>query len=336
MVLEGVLRRFNSNGGANVKKGANSRPSRGDSPPHEPPPTDDDASSSLKFHSNGKSVLLEDHQVSMTEAERSLLRSKELLMEALTKAASGNYDKHDTSVDIPSLLDQSAAALDDAALALKVAKMEILLSKTKKKDNPESKKEKLKSDSALVKQLAEDLSEIRKKLLSSMFENKEEEFLQSSMGSMSLEDNKGPLVLWATHTGTSQKYAADLAERLGAEAFNIKDVTLKDLSKRKGGRVYFVCSTFGAGRPPRDGESFFAELQNCKGTPLKGVNVAVAALGNSSFDHFALFGVALSMELQRAGANEIFPMTKIDRSNKPLEAFTKWEEEVSNIPVKAA
>jgi flavodoxin len=318
MVLGAVLRRFNSNGSKNRAEkqgGANSLA--------EPPKSIGEDGSPLMFQTSGNAVKLEDDTVTMSEAERSLLRSRTLLMEALTKAACGNHDRHDTDLDIPALLDESAAALDEAALALKVAKLDNLMNR----DNPD-KKAKLKKDSQLVKTLADDLSEIRKKLLASMFENNEEEvFLQSSTGS-NLGGGSGPLVLWATHTGTSQKYALDLAQRLNADAKNIKDVSLKDLSKRKGGSVYFVCSTFGAGRPPRDGEAFFAELQNCKGTPLKGVDVAVAALGNSAFDHFTLFGMALSMELARAGAREIMEMARIDRANKPLEAFTKWEEEI--------
>jgi flavodoxin len=311
MVLGGVLRRFNRA----EKQGANA--------PAEPPISaeEDGSSQSLMFHTSGNAVKLEDETVTTSEAERSLLLSRTLLLEALTKAGSGNHDRHATDLDIPALLDESAAALDEAALALKVAKLQNMMNR----GNP-VKKERTKKESRLVKLLADDLSEIRKRLLASMFENNEEELLQSSTCSNLGGDDRGPLVLWATHTGTSQKYALDLAQRLNADAKNLKDVSLKDLSKRKGGRVYFVCSTFGAGRPPRDGEAFFSQLQNCKGTPLKGVEVAVAALGNSAFDHFALFGVALSMELSRAGAREILEVCRVDRSNKPLEAFTEWEE----------
>jgi flavodoxin len=156
------------------------------------------------------------------------------------------------------------------------------------------------------------------------------------------DNSSHPLVLWATHTGTSRKFAMELAEHLGdrAEAMNINEMTLEALSRRRnygnpaGCRVYFVCSTFG-GRSPRDGRKFFAELQGCSaddnGLILKGVNIAVAALGDTSFEHFAVFGMMLSYELRRLGATEMIPVTTMDRRRGRVEqerVFAQWQQQL--------
>ena len=82
---------------------------------------------------------------------------------------------------------------------------------------------------------------------------------------------------------------------------NIKDVSLLDLQERK--RVFFICSTFGLGRPPRDAEAVYTTLQILEtASPeesgevvaepekeaLVGLEFAIAALGNSKFASLAM------------------------------------------------
>lgn len=166
-----------------------------------------------------------------------------------------------------------------------------------------------------------------------------------------------PLVVYASQTGTAESFAQSMAKNMQkkfkwarkADAVDMKEAELKDVVVRK--RVYFVVSTFGIGRPPRRAEAFYSNLQLHRGKgvrvspeggaggngdfrPLAGVEVAVAALGDSRFKDFAAFGKNLAQELSVLGAKPMFEVTTIDGKDGPakqLEKFQEWEELVHKV-----
>lgn len=173
---------------------------------------------------------------------------------------------------------------------------------------------------------------------------------------------EAPLVLWASQTGTAESFAQSLVKSLRkigskknkVDIMDMKDAALKDVVMRK--RVYFVVSTFGIGRPPRMAETFYANMQLYRGggvqgsggegvsqdaigdggdfRPLAGVEVAVAALGDSRFKDFAQFGVNLLQELQALGARPMVKVTTVDGKDGPEvqnEKFQSWEDLIKRL-----
>lgn len=130
---------------------------------------------------------------------------------------------------------------------------------------------------------------------------------------------------------------------------SIKDVSLLDLQERK--RVYFVCSTFGLGRPPRDAEAVYTTLQlldtadaeeeiddqlvaSSETQALVGLEFAVAALGNSKFEAFCKFGSELANRLSALGGQELLPVTLLDARNGKAEQkndFKQWQQQVLDV-----
>lgn len=254
--------------------------------------------------------------------------SVERALEALKEAQRLLEAHHDTNTewqDPVVLLNTTAAALDEAALALR---------KDDGKDKPQN------DQAAMVSDLSQQIIRGRQNILDAT------QKVVSGTRPAELW-NPNTLIVYATHTGTSKDYALELQSHLeSADVMNIKDVSLLDLQERR--RVYFVCSTFGLGRPPRDAEMVYTTLQIIETADpeddilvaapekevLSGLEVAVASLGNSKFDAFGKFGRDLSVRLCGLGAQEILPVTLLDSKNGPHEQrqqFHEWQNAVLNL-----
>lgn len=262
----------------------------------------------------------ENEKVSLARALRSLQQAQSLLDDY------GDSEKE--WQDPVELLNTTALALDEAALALKTHDAIVDADK---------------QQAAQLHELSEQVIRGRQAILDST--------QQVVAGNRPTELwNPNTLIVYATHTGTSQDYAQQLESHLdGADVMNIKEVSLLDLQERK--RVYFICSTFGLGRPPRDAEVVYTTLQLLDTTAaeqqegdrdnalvasseteaLVGLEVAVAALGNSKFENFCQFGRNLSKRLSSLGAEEILPVTLLDaKSGKEEQTrqYQEWQQQV--------
>ena len=236
------------------------------------------------------------------------------------------------------LLNKTAAALDEAALATR---------------NDGGKESTFSShDAARINELSAQVMQGRQSILDAT--------QKVISGSRPAELwNPNTLIVFASHTGTSREFALELQSHLesntAADVMNIHDVSLLDLQERK--RVYFICSTFGLGRPPRDAEVVYTTLQILSTTvdpadengehknndllvaapekeALLGLEVAVAALGNSKFTAFCKFGRDLADRLSALGAQEIMPVTLLDSKNgkdAQTRQFREWERCVLEI-----
>jgi len=250
---------------------------------------------------SGGIIQGEDEDMSTSSAIRAL----EHALEMLDKAASSEKPWQDAS----ELLDVTVAALDDGALALRNE-----------------------AKAAEIRRLSEMIIESREKVLGAAAKKA----LEFEPRPVSID--KEALLVYASHTGTSKNFAMHMAYQLGLDengATNMKDLTLKVVARHK--RVIFICSTFGLGRPPRDGEAFFSALQLARSRsirPFDGVEFCVAALGNSSFGNFCAFGHSLARELCSLGATEILPLQTLDSNRfcknyvKPSIAFDEWMKKV--------
>lgn len=271
-------------------------------------------------------VKNENANVSVENAIEALKEAQALL------AAYRDADSH--WQDPVQLLNTTAAALDEAALATRKDGGKEFL-------NARSADEQVK----LMGELSQSVIKERQEILDAT--------QKVVAGSRPAELwNPNTLIVYASHTGTSRDYALELQSHLpSADVVNIKDVSLLDLQERK--RVYFICSTFGVGRPPRDAEAVYTTLQilaavdeeqdgdlnNVLLAPpekeaLLGLEVAVAALGNSKFETFCKFGRELLNRLCALGAQEFLPLTLLDAKNgkdEQTRQFRGWEQHVLQV-----
>jgi sulfite reductase (NADPH) flavoprotein alpha-component len=130
-----------------------------------------------------------------------------------------------------------------------------------------------------------------------------------------MEVNKLKIV-FATETGNSEDLAnrtAEAAESKGftVEVSNVEDVTLDDLQGESA--LVFIGSTMGEGEPPESAWSFHDAISEAEGTPLSSLNIAVVALGDTSYgDLFCAFGKKVEKELLRLGAKKIIDRIDCD------------------------
>ncbi len=260
---------------------------------------------------SGLQVKDQNEVVSLQQALDDLNKAKDLLKSF--------KDKNERWQNPLELLDITAAALDEAGLALRHID-----------DNEQDEEEIMKV--LLVQQLAESVSRGRLAILEGTHG------VVSGKRPDEIADSKKTLIVWATHTGNSKRLALQLKGHMDGIAMNIKDLRLADLQGRK--RVLFICSTFGFGRPPRDAEVFFSTLQVLGGkegsiTVLFGLEFAIAALGNSKFSGtFAQFGKDISERMKALGAKEIIPLAILDvmdGKNGQRKAFGEWQNKVLEL-----
>eukprot|EP00567_Pseudictyota_dubia_P014151 CAMPEP_0197437034 /NCGR_PEP_ID=MMETSP1175-20131217/4348_1 /TAXON_ID=1003142 /ORGANISM="Triceratium dubium, Strain CCMP147" /LENGTH=422 /DNA_ID=CAMNT_0042966459 /DNA_START=12 /DNA_END=1280 /DNA_ORIENTATION=+ len=349
--------------------------------------SDDDRAGDASSFANGMIIKAIDDSVLLEQAADSLRSALGLIGEATNKRGSW--------IDARDLLDRTAAALDDAGLALrsrtahsrgrpeadgstasassasadaskKTRKSRGSFVSIKRRSNASD--DGLPATEKLVRSLADEVIEKRRSILGdALVHDADGIWTKSEYG-----DGDGisfgtandalfrvpdeaksmkSLVAWASQTGTAKKFAKRLYKDLGGDDYcvlrSMKDITVQDIAMHK--RVYFVCSTFGSGRPPSEGEVFYSLAQlgasRCEENlddleegdtekPLAGTSVAVAALGSSAFNDFARFGFGLAKELTSLGASTALEIRTLDVKNgKPEQkkSFLKWKEEVINI-----
>lgn len=269
-----------------------------------------------------------DEPMSIAEATEDLKRALEVLKKANDTDEPWQHPRE--------LLDATAGALDEAALAVRADRS----------PDPAARAE--------IDDLSKQVKAARQTLIEASAKGTVDATAMQEYSTGVKERNGTPLIVWASQTGTSRKFAAELRKRLSGsdgklavDAINMKKLTLKDVASRN--RVYFITSTFGLGRPPRDAEFFFATLQlqqhsadhnrSTASRPLEGVQIAVAALGNSKFGDFAAFGFALAQELQTLGARPIMPVFTVNALHGRVDQradFRQWQEEVLQLEGRTA
>jgi sulfite reductase alpha subunit-like flavoprotein len=259
----------------------------------------------------------EDDTVSLREALEALSDAVDLLDRARLKTEAWQ--------DPVQLLDTTARSLDDAALALKITE----------KEQAQTEEELM--EALLVEHKSQEVVAGRQAILNAtatVFA------IAPTVPADDATTKIKVLIVWATHTGTCKKMARQLKQHMGSDnavvAMNIRDLSLAQLGAHE--RIYFIVSTFGCGRPPRDAEAILTALQllnddaKNKGVLLFGLEFGVAALGNTIFgDSFCSFGRTLSNQLRRLGAREALPLATMDAKNGTVEQqrqFGVWQNEI--------
>ena len=135
----------------------------------------------------------------------------------------------------------------------------------------------------------------------------------------------GPLVLWASQTGTAEQFAQGLARRLsGATLRNMDDAGLDEL--RCGRDILIVTSTFGDGGPPDNGADFWARIDADDAPPLDGVGYAVLGIGDRSYTDFCGYAKSLDRRLARLGAQPIVGRAECEAYDDDL--LLRWSDAI--------
>src|SRR5829696_8231485 len=142
-----------------------------------------------------------------------------------------------------------------------------------------------------------------------------------------VDEGGGPLVLWASQTGTAEDFAARLARRLGeSHLVNMDDVPLSRLASARD--VLIVTSTFGDGGPPDNGAGFWDRLGAPDAPALDGVRYAVLGIGDRSYADFCGYAKSIDGRLAELGASSLLDRAECEAyDNGPT---SKWADDVAD------
>ncbi|OMC29302.1 molybdopterin oxidoreductase [Mycobacterium sp. GA-1841] len=144
---------------------------------------------------------------------------------------------------------------------------------------------------------------------------------------------EGPLVLWASQTGTAEEFAAALAGRIdGSVLVNMDELELADLATARD--ILVVTSTFGDGGPPDNGADFWSRLQAPDAPQLHGLRYAVLGVGDKSYGNFCGHAKSLDQRLADLGATKL--LDRADCEAYDDEPMRRWADAVTTALTGAA
>jgi len=134
------------------------------------------------------------------------------------------------------------------------------------------------------------------------------------------------LVLFGSQTGTAERLSKKLAREASAAGFEARVVGLDACSPELLAgtpRAALVVSTHGDGDPPDQALSFFRTLHSANAPRLEGLEYAVLALGDSTYQHFAKCGRDLDARLAELGAKRA--IERVDADVDVDTPFGQWK-----------
>lgn len=132
-------------------------------------------------------------------------------------------------------------------------------------------------------------------------------------------------VVYASQSGHAQRLAAQTVGRLrhaGKPAELVSIAQLDMAALRRFSDVAWIVSTFGDGEPPDDARQFASLLRQAPSDALVGQRFGLLALGDRQYTSFCGFGLELHAQLQRAGAEALFPAVTMDDDD--AQAWSDW------------
>lgn len=154
-------------------------------------------------------------------------------------------------------------------------------------------------------------------------------------GRYSRASTAGPedvLLLWGSQTGTAEAIAVGCGATLracgvGVRVASMADAGIADLAAA--GRILVVTSTFGDGGPPDGAAGFWQALRGAAPAALAGVDYAVLAIGDPSYDDFCGHGRAMDRRLQELGAVPLLP--RVDCEPEYDAAAAEWSSRIAAL-----
>ena len=138
-------------------------------------------------------------------------------------------------------------------------------------------------------------------------------------------------VLYGTESGNCEELAVDLmktAKKSGfkAQITNMAETNVAALKEAE--TLLVVVSTWGEGEPPETAETFYNELMSTD-LSLAGLEFAVCALGDTSYEQFCQTGKDVDARLEKLGAKRI--AERVDCDVDYDESFAGWNNNVWSI-----
>ncbi|MGE0220816.1 molybdopterin-dependent oxidoreductase [Mycolicibacterium sp.] len=150
----------------------------------------------------------------------------------------------------------------------------------------------------------------------------------SRLAATAADDASGPLVLWASQTGTAEEFASTLGDRLaGARLRAMDDVELADLAAAD--HAVIITSTFGDGGPPDNGADFWDRLASPDAPALHGLRYTVLGLGDRSYGNFCGHAKSLDRRLADLGATRM--LDRADCEAYDDQPLARWADAVVDL-----
>lgn len=145
------------------------------------------------------------------------------------------------------------------------------------------------------------------------------------------------VIFYGSQTGTAEEFAARLAKeanRFGLKAMvaDPEECEMEDLTKLpeiSNSMAIFCMATYGEGDPTDNAQDFYQWLQDGS-VDLPGVNYAVFALGNKTYEHFNAMGKYVDKRMEELGATRVFELGLGDDDANIEEDFVTWKERFWN------
>ncbi|XP_031429871.1 P450 (cytochrome) oxidoreductase b isoform X2 [Clupea harengus] len=142
------------------------------------------------------------------------------------------------------------------------------------------------------------------------------------------------VVFYGSQTGTAEEFANRLskdAQRYGMKgmAADPEEYDMSELSRlteMDNSLAIFCVATYGEGDPTDNAQDFYDWLQEGD-ADLDGVNFAVFALGNKTYEHYNAMGKYVDKRLEDLGAKRVFDLGMGDDDGNLEEDFVSWREQ---------
>ncbi len=151
-----------------------------------------------------------------------------------------------------------------------------------------------------------------------------------------VSSNPSLTILYGTHTGRSETVARKLSQKAVAAGIstvvtNMADYNTKSLKNEK--NIAVIVSTHGEGDPPVQAEDFWEFIRGKRAPKLEGVQTAVLALGDKSYEKYCQTGIDIDEAFQKLGAHALLPIVKCDVDFE--EEAESWTSHLVEELVKA-
>lgn len=141
------------------------------------------------------------------------------------------------------------------------------------------------------------------------------------------------VAFYGSQTGTAEEFATRLAKeanRYGMKAMvaDPEECDLDDLAKLnviENSMAIFCMATYGEGDPTDNAQEFYQWLQNTD-INLEGLQYAVFALGNKTYEHYNDMGKYVDTRLEELGATRVYELGLGDDDANIEDDFITWKE----------
>ncbi|CAI8259371.1 MAG: Sulfite reductase [NADPH] flavoprotein alpha-component [Methanobacteriota archaeon] len=142
------------------------------------------------------------------------------------------------------------------------------------------------------------------------------------------------LIIVGTETGNAEALADDAKifankVNLNAKVMDMDDVSVEEISNSK--YLLICCSTWGEGDQPTNAEDLYEETCNAANDCMNGVNFAVLALGDTSYEFFCESGKQWDVVMEEKGGTRIQSRIDCDVDYEDDDECEEWIKQTVDI-----